>query len=47
MYFPGQQLNEKDVLIKRKSKQAFELMLAKLLSKDPLTYEHTLILQKL
>ena len=46
MYFPDQELNKSDVLIKRKSKQQFKLMLAKQISENPLTYQHTLILQK-
>ena len=47
MYFPDQELNKSDMLIKRKSPEQLQLMLAKLISKKPLRYQYTIVLQEI
>lgn len=46
MYFPGEPLNEKDGIFKRQKPEEQELLIAKLISKDPTKYEFRLVLEK-
>jgi len=46
MYFPGEPLNDEDRLLKRKPEAERELMIAKLLPGEPVTYEFRMVLEK-
>ena len=46
MYFPGHELNEKDLLLQRKGKAEQKLMIAKQVATDPTTYRYQIVLQK-
>ncbi len=46
MYFEGHELNEKDLLIKRKTKAEQAQMIATLKKQDPPTYRYRIVLQK-
>jgi len=45
MYFPGEKLNDSDLLLIRKSKAEQELMIATLIKNEPLRYGYNIILQ--
>jgi protocatechuate 3,4-dioxygenase beta subunit len=47
MYFPGERLNETDLLLIRKSKVEQELMIATLIEKEPLRYGYNVVLQNI
>ena len=46
MYFPGHELNDSDLLLKRKSKEEHKLMIASKVQDKPETYEYNIVLQK-
>ena len=46
MYFPNQELNQKDLLLNRKSKIEQKQMISTLKSNNPETYSYNIILQK-
>ena len=46
MYFPGHELNDSDLLLKRKSKEERKLMIASKVQDKPETYEYNIVLQK-
>ena len=46
MYFPGQKLNETDLLLQRKNTRERALMVAKKIKDDPETYEYDIVLAK-
>ena len=46
MYFPGEKLNESDLLLMRKSNEERALMIASLIEKLPLHYEYNIVLQR-
>jgi len=46
MYFPGEELNEKDKLLLRKPQAERELMIAKRLPGEPVTYEFEIVIEK-
>lgn len=46
MYFPGQPLNEKDRLLRKKSDAERKLMIASLIDSDPVTYRWNIVLRK-
>ncbi|MEP2774882.1 MAG: protocatechuate 3,4-dioxygenase [Luteolibacter sp.] len=46
MYFPGEELNEKDRLLKRKSEEEQEMMVAKLIEDNPETFHFRIVLEK-
>ncbi|MFK7849598.1 MAG: protocatechuate 3,4-dioxygenase subunit alpha [Akkermansiaceae bacterium] len=46
MYFPDEPLNEKDGILKRQKPDKRELLVAKQVSDDPLTFEFRLVLEK-
>ncbi len=47
MYFPGQSLNDSDLLLQRKSRQERELMISVKVEDNPETYEYNIVLEKL
>ncbi|WOO40702.1 protocatechuate 3,4-dioxygenase [Rubellicoccus peritrichatus] len=46
MYFPNHKLNDRDVLLQRKSKEEQKLMTASLVGKNPETYRYTVVLME-
>ena len=46
MYFPGHELNDSDLLLKRKSKEERERMIASKVKDSPESYEYDIVLQK-
>ena len=46
MYFPGHELNEKDLLLKRKDAEDRKLMIASKISDEPEIYKYNIIIQK-
>lgn len=46
MYFPGHELNEKDLLIRRKTRKEQALMVANQVGEDPETYRFRIVLAK-
>ena len=46
MYFEGQNLNESDLLLRRKSETERQRMIAKRIKDEPETYRYTIVLQK-
>ena len=46
MYFPGEALNDKDLLLQRKGKQDQELMVVTKTKDDPATYQFRVVIQK-
>jgi protocatechuate 3,4-dioxygenase beta subunit len=45
MYFPGNKLNDSDLLLRRKSRKARSLMTATKIKDDPETYEYNVVLR--
>ena len=45
MYFPGNTLNDRDLLLKRKSRKDRSLMIATKIKDDPETYEYNIVLR--
>jgi len=46
MYFPGHELNDSDLLLKRKSKEERKLMIASKVEDKPEVYAYSIVLQK-
>ena len=46
MYFPGEELNQKDLLFNKKSPEEQKLMIAEKTSDDPETFAYRIVLQK-
>lgn len=46
MYFPGQELNDKDLLLQRKSAKEQKLMIAEKVSDAPETYHYKIIIER-
>ena len=46
MYFPGEELNDSDLLLKDKSNEDRKLMIASSVKDQPETYEYNIVLQK-
>ena len=46
MYFPGEKLNETDLLLIRKNDEEKRLMIASIIDEEPLTYGYNITLQK-
>ena len=46
MYFPGHELNDSDLLLKRKSKEERKLMIASKAEDQPEVYAYNIVLQK-
>jgi hypothetical protein len=46
MYFPGEALNDKDLLLQRKSEQEKELMIAEKTADEPETYRYRIVIEK-
>ncbi len=46
MYFPGEVLNDKDLILKKETKEGRESLIANLISEEPPTYEFRIVLGK-
>ncbi|WP_455199180.1 dioxygenase family protein [Kaarinaea lacus] len=46
MYFPGQKLNQRDLLLMKKTEEEREQMIAKLISSEPVTYRYKVVLSR-
>ena len=46
MYFPGEELNEKDFILKKETEEGRKSLIAELISEDPPTYEFRIVLER-
>ena len=46
MYFPGEELNDIDLLLKRKSNEEQKMMVAEKTSDNPETYQYRIVIEK-